>query len=737
MMPPKSTPIFLSVIAPALNEADNLRELVTRVNSVFIQHGLRGEIVIVDDGSSDDSDAILKQLQSEFRSLVAVRHTRNRGIEQAWKSGLNAASGVYACLIDSDLQNRPEDIVRLLEQTRLPGTDVVQGFRTPLAGVPDNRKLFSYGLKAILNLIFRTGLKDPKSGFVLAPREILEHVLEHRLSFYCYQTFIAISAQAKGYTVREVPTMFHPRKAGSSYISRFPFKTIARCLVDVVLGVWEFHLLKDSGTSLSVFIQSRADAKPAPEKTLRQRLFHSVFFLTMPLHKWMITRRAGFFYHELERSQFLSPSDLRELQEKKLRRMVWHAFNHVAFYREKLEAAGIAPHSIRGLEDLARLPYLTKTEVRKHFDKELFADNADKARVLRISTSGSTGEPLTCFVDQQQLEYRWGATLRSLEWTGYRFGDRCARLWHQTIGMSKIQVVKEKIDAWLSRRVFFPAFEMNDASILSLHARLARFRPSLLDGYAESFNFLAKHSGTAGHSTWRPRGIVSSGQELPEKSRKAIEQLFGCKVFDKYGSREFSGIAYECDAHAGLHVVAENYIVEILKEGRPARPGEVGEVVVTDLNNKCLPFLRYRIGDLAVAIDNSSACECGRGLPRIGAVQGRVQSITVGANGNYVPGSFFSHLLKDYDYAIRHFQVLQKLPGAIVYRLVKGDRFTEETLQETIRLIRSYLGEATEVEVEFVDTIAMGRTGKRASVVSSLYVDPQQEKWSMNISKTT
>src|SRR5258707_764531 len=126
----------------------------------------------------------------------------------------------------------------------------------------------------------------------------------------------------------------------------------------------------------------------------------------------------------------------------------------------------------------------------------------------------------------------------------------------------------------------------------------------------------------------------SSSQTLPASSRAVMEDAFGCKVFDKYGAREFSGIAYECEAHEGHHVVAEGYIVETLRDGQPAKPGEVGEIVITDLNNYCMPFIRYRIGDLAEVLPEAT-CRCGRGAPRLGAIEGRVQSIIQGTDGRY------------------------------------------------------------------------------------------------------
>ncbi len=201
-----------------------------------------------------------------------------------------------------------------------------------------------------------------------------------------------------------------------------------------------------------------------------------------------------------------------------------------------------------------------------------------------------------------------------------------------------------------------------------------------------------------------------------------IEDSFQAKVFDKYGSREFSGIAFECEAHTGHHVNAESYIVEIVRDGRPARPGETGEVVVTDLNNTCVPIIRYALGDLATATEER--CPCGRGLPLIGEIQGRMQAIIVGTNGCFLPGTFFAHLLKDYGHILKQFQVVQERLGAIEFNVVKGPRFSETELDKLLALFRQHLGEEIEIDVRFVDHIALVRTGKHRHSVSKLHITP-------------
>ena len=229
--------------------------------------------------------------------------------------------------------------------------------------------------------------------------------------------------------------------------------------------------------------------------------------------------------------------------------------------------------------------------------------------------------------------------------------------------MSWAQSLRERIDAWFDRRLFVPAFEMSDENIERFVARLRAHRPVLLDGYAESFNFLAHYIEQHGLESFHPKAVISSAQVLPEQSREIIEKALGCGVFDKYGSREFSGIAYECEQHDGHHVVAESYIVEILKDGAPAKPGEWGEVVITDLNNFCAPLdplsrrrPRRRHGRLASPAAAGAGCrESAHRGPR--PVDHRREQRP------YVPGTFFAHLFKDYDHVVRQYQVKQEELG--------------------------------------------------------------------------
>jgi phenylacetate-CoA ligase len=323
---------------------------------------------------------------------------------------------------------------------------------------------------------------------------------------------------------------------------------------------------------------------------------------------------------------------------------------------------------------------------------------------------------------------RFATTLRALEWTGWRFGDRQARLWHQTLGMSRSQIVRERIDAWFMRRLFIPAFEIKGENLEEFVGMIRRHDPVLVDGYAESLNFLATYVREGHEPGFSPKAVMSSAQVLPENVRSVIEEGFATRVYDKYGSREFSGIAYQCGESHDHHVMDESYIVELLVDGRPALPGEIGEIVITDLNNFSVPLIRYRIGDLATDVDDHQPCPCGRSMSRIGRIEGRTQAIVHCGNGTWLPGTFFAHFFKDHEYAIRFFQIYQDRKNAFTLRIVKNRQFTLEAFQQVLANLRDYVGDEsqTEITVEFVDEIPLVRTGKRSPVVSTLKEDFQE-----------
>jgi phenylacetate-CoA ligase len=726
-VPDSSAPVELSVIVPCLNEELNIPELCERILGVFAEGAFRGELVIVDDGSTDGTGAVIRGLVAAHPGVVVgCTHPQNRGIAAAWRTGAASARGKLVAVIDADLQYQPEDLLRLRRELYEHSVDIVQGYRSAVGRRRDRRYHLSRGFNSFLNASFGMSLRDNKSGFVMCAREVFLDLLTYKGSYFYWQSFIMVAAHVKGYSYKEIETLFEQRRQGVSFLEKTAQIAAARSIIDLGKAAWEYRVTQPPADVTTQFLRRNPVVDRTGELDPIARLRWRAYLATFDQTHWMITSDVEKYYETLRKSQWLSAASTRELQDEKLRRLLRHCYRNVPYYRAAMQALKLRPEDIRGQADLHKLPYLTKADIRRHLYFDIMSENHDKSQVLEITTSGSTGEPFVCYADRAQLEFRWAATLRAQEWTGYRFGDPTVRLWHQTLGMSKSQIARERLDAALSNRTFLPVFELSERNLEKMAETIAAASPVLMDGYAEALNFLAVYLKSAGKIAVRPRALMSSAQTLPASSRALIEEAFGCKVFDKYGSREFSGIAYECEAHAGHHVVAEGYIVEILRDGKPAAPGEIGEVVITDLNNYCMPFVRYRIGDLAEAMDPGAACTCGRGAARIGAIQGRVQSIIQGTDGRYLPGAFFDHFLKEYGYAIKRFQVIQDERDAMTFRVVKGGRFSQTVLDEVLATFHQFLGARMRIDVEFVDEIALVRTGKHLTSVSRLNIDFQR-----------
>ena len=714
----------LSVIAPFLNEEGNLKAFLTRTTRTLDHLGVDYEIVLVDDGSEDSSVDVVNSFLAETpaANIMMVHHPRNRGIFASWHSGLDASSKRLSVLIDSDLQNPPEAIAQLFDAFIRNPCHFVQGTRTSLEMHSRGRWFLSRGLNTLLNFFFRSSAKDHKSGFVLGPTNLMKEALTFSSHLKAGQTFIRAGIESRGYLMQEVETIFFPRVAGNSFLLGQLFPTIIRALFEIIVVRGELSLAKSQNVlePLGRLVPQRDRSRP---RIFREKFFRWVFFFTLRFHTWNISENSARYLQILEQSDWFSAEQIEEITLQRLRRLLWHVFGRVPHYRRYFFENKMLPSDLVRVADISKLPLLSKDDVRNSLHFELFAVGTDRNRLHRIATSGSTGIPFTTYATWDQLDVRFATTLRAQQMTGWRFGDRQMRFWHQHLGMRKSEIVREHLNARVSRRGFIPAFELDEEKVRALIKRIETEKPVLIDGYAESFNYLAQaiHPNSLRHS---PHAVMTSAQILTRQTRKVIEQRLGTQVFDKYGSREFSGIAYECDAHEGHHVQWESYVVEILKNGRPAKPGEIGEVVVTDLNNFSVPLIRYRIGDLAEAMDQE-VCDCGRSSTRIGQIVGRTQALVLVAGGKWLPGSFFLHFFKDYDGIVRQFQVVQESPQGFTLKIVKGEHWSAKSWQLCRAKLREYTGEATCIEEEFVEQIPLLGTGKRNPVISRLIVDFQ------------
>jgi len=417
------------------------------------------------------------------------------------------------------------------------------------------------------------------------------------------------------------------------------------------------------------------------------------------------------YLREFEATQYLPPEELEALRLRRLRAVLDQAYRKCPWYTERFRAAGVTPADIRTLGDLSVLPPLAKTEVQEH-GEAMVAKDWPRADLIPDATGGSTGTPVRfCYGKDRKLS-RAAATLRHNRWAGWRPGDKVAYVWGAPQDLRVPRSLKARLrNVLIDRTLFLDAGHLTEARLDAFVTDLERFRPAVIQAYARALALFARHVEQRGGLRHRPRTIVTSAETLDPDDRARIERVLGAPVHDRYGSREFSVLASECERRDGFHVMAEGLILEIVRDGRPAAPGETGAVLVTDLMNFAMPLIRYRIGDVAAFAPG--ACACGRSLPRLQKLAGRVTDFLVGADGRLVSGVFLATYVVAQRPSLGQVQLVQETAGEVTYRIKPGSGFRAEAdVAYLAAATREHLGEPCTVRHEIVDDLPAEPSGK-------------------------
>jgi phenylacetate-CoA ligase len=430
-----------------------------------------------------------------------------------------------------------------------------------------------------------------------------------------------------------------------------------------------------------------------------------------PLALWRRGERRQLAYQrEFERTQYLSEDDLRHLQWVRLEALLRHAYERCPFYRRRFEQAGLCPDDVRCLEDLRKLPVLEKRDVQLHA-AEMIARGWSESDLIRNQTGGSTGTPITFYLSRDRKCSRAAATLRHNGWAGWRVGHRAAVIWGAPRDRPGDDWRARLRGAILREPRWLDTAALTEATLKCFHDELWHYQPRIIQAYARSAVLFARYLVDKRLRPYRPAAIVTSAEVLEAKDRELLESVFGCEVFNRYGCREFSVVASECPAHAGLHVMAEGLFVEIDTPGGPAEPGQVGSLLVTDLLNPAMPMIRYRIGDMGSWARHR--CPCGRNLPLLDEVAGRVTDFLVGADGRLVSGVYLATYVVAQRRSLGQVQIHQSRAGHVVYRLCPGPGFDPQADGDYLRqATREHLGAAATAEVEPVAALPVEPSGK-------------------------
>ncbi|MGB5063275.1 MAG: hypothetical protein WBQ37_05875 [Candidatus Competibacter sp.] len=404
----------------------------------------------------------------------------------------------------------------------------------------------------------------------------------------------------------------------------------------------------------------------------------------------------------LERTQWIEPNQLKVLQREKLHKLLKHCRENISFYKDRIpvdlfsQGVDIDPADL-----LARIPILEKQDVRR-----LARETAKRLKVLDRHvirrTAGTSGHPLLVYADSFANACSLAARARCLGWFGVRVGDRECRIWGRPL--SHFDKLKASLKDIILNRTRVSVSDLEPMRIASTALRILLTKPDYLYGYASMvFQFGEKFSELRGDANLSLKAVVLTSDASNQHQRDRLARTLGCPVVDEFGCSEVDIIAHQCPA-GSYHVIAENVLLEIVPQA-DSNPNR-GEVLLTDLNNTLMPLIRYRLGDEVVLRQGS--CSCGRTLPMISSVTGRVlhQYFHL-PNGRRVHSYLFEYFIDDLVSAgvgIKQFQVEQVTFNQIVINLV-----LEEDIKLNRGLVYNFLqkrllekiGEGVKVQARF------------------------------------
>lgn len=389
-------------------------------------------------------------------------------------------------------------------------------------------------------------------------------------------------------------------------------------------------------------------------------------------------------------------------RDERLRRLVRHAAETIPFYSELLRKAGVDPASISGFADRERLPIVTRGDLRDA-GEEAWARDVSASRRVIASTSGSSGNPLVLLYRPSDRFRKHAINLHCMWLYGWRPWHRAMALGSQALPRGTV-IQRLGLCRWTWVDPSRPVGEWLDAYL--------RLRPQALHSYPSALREFCIEAKARGGLAWKPRVLSVGGELCPAELMPLAEEVFGAPPLVMYGAMEGGRMAFQCCERRGLHVRIDAVDIEILSEGRPAAAGEEGEVVMTSLINTGMPFIRYRLGDVAAWEDGD--CPCGLWWPRITLHQGRGSDVLALSDGRRVPITRLGAIVGK-SASVRQFQFVQTGPDSLLLRY-ESDIEPCESVNAVIRELRAVLP-GVSIAAEQAAHIPRTATGKVARFI--------------------
>lgn len=407
-------------------------------------------------------------------------------------------------------------------------------------------------------------------------------------------------------------------------------------------------------------------------------------------------------------NQWKAPDKLRALQTKLLRTTIKHAYETVPYYNSLFKRHGLKPSNIRELEDINKIPILTKDLVKKAGTNILSTKYLHR-KLLVNNTAGSTGKPLTTYRTMSTRYLGRANRFRIFFTNGFKIYDSITRLkyypppkkFFHYLGINRCNHISYELDI------------PQQANVLqSLH-------PSVIDGRPGRLEQICRHLRDKGIKIIRPNLIFSDSECLFDYQRELIRNWLGVNPIDIYGSVEFGDVAWECHKHEGYHINSDLLHLQIIDPQNPSKEvkeGERGFIVISNFSNPAMPFLRYSIEDTAVPTNHH--CSCGRSFPLLKEISGRVSGFLTLPSGNQIPGATtLSTVLRNYN-EIEQYRAIQKNDGHLQLEIkIEPDKTIPE--QEIINNLKNICGDL-KIQINIVNEIPKNPAGKFVPFMSEI-----------------
>ena len=418
--------------------------------------------------------------------------------------------------------------------------------------------------------------------------------------------------------------------------------------------------------------------------------------------------RVLWYCHELSRNQRLGPNELKGIQEKRLKAIIRHAYEHVPLYHRQFESVGLRPEDIRTVEDLTKLPFTTKRQIWDGLPDRSIARGYDINGCVKMPTSGTSGGPMPAYRDKRFWDYcvayRYYVRPRTL---GVNPWDKILEIYYSRPDATHVKRDdgRDTKGGSRGREALGPSFSLFKRWIKAVYIAysgdeiiddILEYKPGVIYANASYLRLLAETVAERGIEGVKPKCLISWGEVLDEPTREFLESSFGCEAFNYYGAYEVGPIACECRNRGGIHTLADFVVLEIVRDGEPVKPGERGEIVVTGLLNYAMPMIRYRVGDIGILGDDR--CSCGSSHPLLKSVEGRIIDCFALPHGRLVTPQIIQSAIQATP-GISRYQAVQQDEGKVTIELMSKESDPDVSTHELVARCHGVLGDDIEIEV--------------------------------------